>query len=505
MINLFKPKARFRFAMARRVRTRFAPSPTGYVHLGNMRTVLYEYLFAKHNRGTFFLRVEDTDQAREVAGAVEHLLKVLEWAGIKPDEGVILDSQGKASEKGKFGPYTQSKRLKLYQKHAQELVSAGKAYYCFCTPKRLETLRKAQEEAKKPTRYDGFCKKLTAEEIKERLDRGDKHVIRMSLPENREVAFEDMVRGSVKFNTNELDEQILQKSDGFPTYHLAHVVDDHFMKSTHIIRSEEWLPSTPKHLLLFEYFGWTPPQYAHLPWVLNADKSKLSKRQGDVAVEDYRDKGYLPEALINYLALLGWNPGTEQEIFSLPELIKEFSFAKVHKAGAVFDIKKLDWLNGEYIKKLPNKKFVQLAWPFLEKTIGKIEDKILAEKVLLLEQERVSKLSEVGESMGFFFSDDLAYAAELLVWKKSNRPAAAKNLRLLAEELEKYIDWSRENLEKSLLDFIKGRGLSNGEALWPLRVALTGLEKSPPPFDVASIIGKEKTLVRIKKAIEKIS
>jgi len=451
------------------------------------------------------LRVEDTDQSREAAGAVENLLKVLKWAGIEPDEGVCLNSSGKPSERGKFGPYTQSRRLELYQKYAQELVSAGKAYYCFCTPERLEVLRRAQEEAKKPTRYDGLCKKLSAEEIKKRLDRGDKYIIRMKMPENRDIEFTDMIRGKIKVNSNELDEQVLLKADGFPTYHLAHIVDDHLMKTTHVIRGEEWLPSTPKHIILFEYFGWTPPQYAHLPLILNPDKSKLSKRQGDVAVEDYRDKGYLPEALINYVALLGWNPGTEKEVFSLPELIKEFSFAKVHKAGAVFDVKKLDWMNGEYIKKLPSKKFVQLALPFLEKSIGDVKDAELAEKVLLLEQERVSKLSEVGESVGFFFSDELEYAPESLIWKKSDAEGAKKSLESVADELKKYSDWSRDNLEKSLLKFVKDRGLTNGEVLWPLRVALTGLEKSPPPFDVASILGKEKTLERIKVAIDKLS
>lgn len=491
MFNLFKPK----------IRTRFAPSPTGYVHLGSLRSALYEYLFAKQSGGNFFLRIEDTDQSREVEGAVENLLKVLKWAGIEPEEGVILDSEGKASEKGKFGPYTQSRRLELYQKYAQELVSADKAYYCFCTPKRLETLRKAQEEAKKPTRYDGLCKKLSPEEIKEKLDRGDKFVIRMKMPKNRDIEFIDMIRGKIVMNSDELDEQVLIKADGFPTYHLAHIVDDHLMKTTHVIRGEEWLPSTPKHLVLFEYFGWKAPTYAHLPLILNPDKSKLSKRQGDVAVEDYRDKGYLPEALINYVALLGWNPGTEQEIFSLKELVKHFSLSKVHKAGAVFDVVKLDWMNGEYIKKLLPQKFVELAMPYLEKNIGNITDKKIAEKVLLLEQERVSKLSEAGESMGFFFVDKLKYKPDMLIWKKSDQAKTLENLNILIEELEKVSDWSRSNLENYLLKMIKDRGLTNGEMLWPLRVALSGLEKSPPPFDIASILGKQISIERVKAAI----
>lgn len=494
MFNLFKP----------RVRTRFAPSPTGYVHLGSLRSALYEYLFAKQSGGDFFLRIEDTDQSREVAGAVENLLKVLKWAGIEPDEGIILNSAGEASEKGKYGPYTQSQRLELYQKYAQELISKGMAYYCFCTPERLDVLRREQEVAKKPTRYDGLCKKLSDDEIKAKIDRGDRYVIRMKMPKNRQIEFIDLIRGRVVMNSEELDEQVLMKSDGFPTYHLAHIVDDHLMKTTHVIRGEEWLPSTPKHLVLFEYFGWKAPTYAHLPLILNPDKSKLSKRQGDVAVEDYRDKGYLPEALINYVALLGWNPGTEQEIFSLKELIKHFSLAKVHKAGAVFDVIKLDWMNGEYIKKLSPKKFVELAMPFLEKNLGEIKNQELAEKVLLLEQERVNKLSEAGDSMGFFFTDKLEYPAEMLVWKKSNREKTFENIELLINELTQVSDWSKANLESYLLKMIKDRGLTNGEMLWPLRVALTGLEKSPPPFDVASIMGKTQSLERLNIAKNKL-
>jgi len=494
MFNFFKPK----------IRTRFAPSPTGYVHLGNLRSALYEYLFARQNGGVFFLRIEDTDQSREVPGAVENMLKVLKWAGIEPDEGIMLDSKGESSQKGKFGPYVQSKRLDLYQKYAKMLIDKNLAYYCFCTPERLEVLRREQEETSQPTRYDGRCKKMSAEEIKKRIASGEKCAIRMKMPANREIEFTDIIRGKVRINSNDLDEQVLFKADGFPTYHLAHVVDDHLMKTTYVIRGEEWLPSTPKHLILFEYLGWQAPQYAHLPIILNPDKSKLSKRQGDVAVEDYRDKGYLPEALINYVALLGWNPGTDQEIFSLSELIKNFSLSRVHKAGAVFDIKKLDWLNGVYIKKLPSKKFVQLSLPFLERRLGELPKDFDVEKILKIEQERVNKLSEVGEGIGFFFVDELDYESELLIWKKSNQESTVKNLELLADELNKYSDWSKENLEKSLLAFIKSRGLSNGEVLWPLRVALTGLEKSPTPFEVAEILRKDRTIKRVKEAIEKL-
>ncbi|OQA35912.1 MAG: Glutamate--tRNA ligase [Parcubacteria group bacterium ADurb.Bin326] len=277
------------------------------------------------------------------------------------------------------------------------------------------------------------------------------------------------------------------------------------MRTSHIIRGEEWLPSTPKHLLLFKAFGWQPPQYAHLSLILNPDKSKLSKRQGDVAVEDYLAKGYLPEALVNYVALLGWNPGTEQEIFSMSELLKEFSFDKIHKAGAVFDVKKLDWMNSEYIKKLPAQEFKELALPYLQKRLGNnLSDKVDVDKIMALEQQRIDRLDKIGEGLEFLFVNELNYDKNLLAWKKSTLEKAGECLGLVLAELEKYQDWSKENLEKDLLELIKTNELSNGDVLWPLRVALTGQEKSPTPFEVAEILGKEKTLGRIKKAIAQI-
>lgn len=497
MFNLFKPK----------VRTRYAPSPTGYLHIGGLRTALYAYLFAKQNRGTFFLRIEDTDQSREVEGAVENLIKSLKLGGIIADEGIIIDKDGKMREIGNLGPYTQSQRLDIYRRYAKQLIDSGKAYYCFCTPERLEVLRHGQEAAKQPTRYDGLCRKLSPEEIKEKLERGEKYVIRMKVNPEQDgvIEFEDLVRGKISVHSKEIDDQILIKADGFPTYHLAHIVDDHLMQTTHVIRGEEWLPSTPKHILLFRAFGWQPPKYAHLSLILNPDKSKLSKRQGDVAVEDYLTKGYLPEALVNYVALLGWNPGTEQEIFSMPELLKEFSFDKIHKAGAVFDIKKLDWMNSEYIKKLPAQKFKELALPYLQKRLGdNFSKNINLEKIMVLEQQRIDRLDKIGEGLEFLFVDELSYDKNLLAWKKSTPEKAGECLRLVLSELEKCQNWNKENLEKSLLEMIKANGLNNGDVLWPLRVALTGQEKSPTPFEVAEILGKEKSIERINQAISRI-
>jgi nondiscriminating glutamyl-tRNA synthetase len=495
MFNLFKPQ----------VRTRFAPSPTGYLHIGGLRTALYAYLWAKKNKGTFFLRIEDTDQSREVKGAVGKLLNSLKLTGVIPDEGVISESDGKIDEKGHFGPYTQSQRLDIYQKYVQKLIESGQAYYCFCTPERLEELRKKQELAKQPTKYDGLCKKLSTTEIKKRINAGEKYVIRMKVPTNQVIEFNDLVRGRISVHSKEIDDQVLMKADGFPTYHLAHVVDDHLMKTTLVIRGEEWLPSTPKHLLLFSAFDWPAPQYVHLSLILNPDKTKLSKRQGDVAIEDYLDKGYLPEALVNYVALLGWNPGTEQEIFSLPELIEEFSFAKIHKAGAVFDIKKLNWINGEYLKKMPINDFVKLAQPYLEKNIKNISPDLNLNKILAIEQQRINRLNEVGEGLDFFFTNNLEFNPQILIWKKSSAEGAINCLNILLEELEKQTDWTKEKLQEFIINLIKERGLSNGEVLWPFRVALTGQEKSPTPFEIAEILGQEKTLTRIKQAVEKLS
>jgi nondiscriminating glutamyl-tRNA synthetase len=487
-----------------KVKTRFAPSPTGFLHVGGLRTALYAYIFAKQNNGGFVLRVEDTDQTREVEGAVESLLKSLKWAGLEPDEGVLLDSDGKVAERGNLGPYTQSKRVEIYQKYAQELVNRGHAYYCFCSSQRLEKLRKDQQDAGQPTHYDRECLKLTNEDTKKRIEAGEKYVIRMKVPEDANIEFNDGVRGRVVFNTKDIDDQIILKTDGFPTYHLASVIDDHLMEITHVIRGEEWLPSTPKHILLYNFFDWKLPEFVHIPLILNPDKTKLSKRQGDVAVEDYIEKGYLPEALINFIALLGWNPGTDQEVFSLEQLIEEFDSKKIHKSGAVFDHDKLDWMNGEYIKKINFNEFKELVIPFLQNNISSALENINIDKLLKVEKERISKLSEAGEQMGFVFTDNLEYKTDDLIWKKSDKESTVKNLKLLVSELEKQVDWSAEKLEKNIIKFIADNGLKNGDVLWPMRFALTGEQKSPTPFEVAEILGKEKSIERLKEAIDKI-
>lgn len=340
------------------VRTRFAPSPTGFLHVGGLRTALYSYLVAKQAKGKFLLRIEDTDRERYVPEGTLNILKSLYWAGIVPDEGIKLDAESDPDEptiiqEGNSGPYIQSERLEIYQQYANQLIREGNAYYCFCTPERLEELRERQQANQQPTMYDRRCLDIDPAKAKKRANKGEPHVIRLKMPREGETVFSDLIHSKVSFKNELIDDQVLIKSDGFPTYHLAVVVDDHLMEVTHVIRGEEWVSSTPKHIQLYKYFGWEMPQFAHLPLILNPDKSKLSKRQGDVAVEDYRAKGYLPEALINFIALLGWNPGDERELFTLDELVKEFSLDKVSKAGAVFNLEKLNWYNKEYIKRLP--------------------------------------------------------------------------------------------------------------------------------------------------------
>ncbi len=501
------------------IRTRFAPSPTGYLHVGNLRTALYAYIIAKQNNGQFLLRIEDTDRERYVADGVEHILKALYWVGIEPDEGVKLDEYStpgevQVIEEGAKGPYTQSKRLEIYQKYAAELIDKGAAYHCFCSNERLDKLREEQQKNKLPSGYDRFClTHVPLEEASERIKKGERHVVRLKMPKDGETVFNDTIRGEVRFKNNLVDDQVLIKSDGFPTYHMAVVVDDHLMEITHVIRGEEWISSTPKHLQLYTYFGWQPPQFAHLPLFLNADRSKLSKRQGDVSVHDYRTKGYLPEAILNFMAFLGWNPGDEREIFSLTDLVKEFSLAKVSKAGGVFNLEKLDWYNREYLKRISDDELVKRALPFLieagliksETSIAEFQKPWLAQ-VLALEKERVTTLAEFPEALKFVFELP-AYLPELLVWKKSSREEALSVLEALENLLHQVPEskWDREGLEKMVVEWIVQKDYQKGAVLSPLRVALSGQQNSPGPFEIAAVLGKTESLHRIKHALALLS
>ena len=481
------------------IKTRFAPSPTGYLHIGGLRTALYSYLFAKQNRGKFILRIEDTDQSRAVPGAEKQLIEALQKMGLKWHEGPIMDKTPSLAEKGQNGPYFQSKRLKIYQEYVQKLLANGNAYYCFCSTGRLADLREKQQAEKLPSKYDGCCRKLTESEIKTKLETGDPKVIRLKVPENREVVFTDLIRGEVKISSAEIDDQVLIKSDGYPTYHLANVIDDHLMNISHVIRGEEWLPSTPKHILLYEFFGWNVPRFAHLPLLLNKDKSKLSKRQGDVAVEDYLDKGYLPEALLNYVALLGWHPSNNREIFTLKQLVKEFKLERVQKAGAVFDPEKLNWFNCHYISQKKDSELVKLCKKFLPNV-----DKKLLAKILNVEKERINYLSEIGERAQLFInlSD---YDKGELVFKKSNLFNTKKSLQLTLLNLSGLKKWSRDKIKSALSKIVADNHLTNGDVFWPARVAVSGLISSPPPEEIMEVLGKEESLNRLKLAVDKMS
>jgi len=493
---------------AKKIKVRFAPSPTGYLHIGGLRTALYNWFLAKRHKGTFILRIEDTDQERSVAGAEEDILKSLRWAGLEPDEGLYLREDGQIDQKGKNGPYRQSERLEIYARYAQELLDRGQAYYCFCSEERLQLMREEQQAKKIAPRYDGLCRHLSVKEIKTKLAQNLPHVIRLKVPESGETEFEDTVHGRIKINNQEIDDQVLIKSDGFPTYHLANVVDDHLMGITDVLRGDEWLPSTPKHILLYQSFGWRPPKFSHMPLLLNADRSKLSKRYNDVAVKDYIKDGYLPEAVINFIALLGWNPQADREIYQLDELVKCFDPVDLNKAGAVFNHEKLDWLNNHYLRQRTPKELVKLALPYLtehqlitaEEASGRGE---WLEKVVALFQERLKKLSDLPNQASFLFKKMLKYDQELLRWKGMSEEEVKDSLDKLINLLKAWpdCDFTTQKLEQGIKAWIEREHLENGRVLWPMRVALSGLEKSPPPFEIAAILGKEKTLDRLKKAL----
>ncbi len=498
------------------IRTRFAPSPTGFVHIGSLRTALFAFLFARHNHGQIVLRVEDTDQNRKVEGAVENLLTVMKTVGIEFDEGFVLDKHGKATQKGALGPYLQSERLDIYHKHIDQLIKENKAYYCFCSEQRLDDLRKEQTALKKPPMYDRHCRNLSAEETAKQQTEfaanGKRPVVRFAMPQEGQTVIEDLIYGRIVYENKILDDQVLLKSDGFPTYHLAVVVDDHFMEISHVIRGEEWIPSTPKHILLYKAFGWTAPLFAHLPLALNTDKSKLSKRQGDVAVEDFLAKGYLPQALINFVAFLGWNPKTEQEIFSLEELIAQFDLKKINKSAPIFDVNKLDWINGLYIRQMSTDKLLAEAKKFW--TAAGINPENFPENFLLaildLEKERLKKLSQIGEGTAYYFTAP-QYDPKILVWKKADAADAKTKLTDLKDFFTALPDdkFAKTDLETEIKNFISSKNYDNGSVLWPLRVALTGQEKSPGPFEVSAILflghGKKEIIARLENAINSLA
>ncbi|QEK11143.1 glutamate--tRNA ligase [Crassaminicella thermophila] len=483
------------------VRVRFAPSPTGFVHIGSLRTALYNYLFAKQKGGKYILRVEDTDQTRYVEGAIENMIEALKWAGIEHDEGVMLEN-GKLVQKGEYGPYIQSERLEIYQKYINQLIENGHAYYCFCSKERLDEVREAQKERGETARYDGHCRNISIEEAKKRIANGEEHVVRLKLPENHDIAFHDVIRGNVVVNTNDLDDQVLIKTDGFPTYHFAVVVDDHLMGITHVIRGEEWVPSTPKHVYTYEAFGWEAPKFVHLPNILNKDRKKLSKRQGDVAAEDFKNKGYLPEGLINYLALVGWSPEDNQEIFSMEELIEKFSLERVSKSGGVFDTDKLNWINSHYIKEAPIDEITDLAIPHLVKA-GYIKEDEKKEKYQWLKdmvtvlKDRISYVGEITEKVDIFFKTEIKPADEQAeeILKLDHLPHL---LEVFAKKVEEAEQIDEEFGKKAFKSIQKETGYKGKNLFMPIRVALTGEVHGPDLPLMMKVLGKQNILSRIE-------
>ena len=482
--------------MGKDVRTRFAPSPTGYMHIGNLRTALYTYLLTRSKGGKFVLRIEDTDQERLVDGATDVIYRTMRDTGLIHDEGPDVG--------GEYGPYIQSERRNIYKEYAEKLVELGHAYYCFCSKERLDDLREKQEAAKVPTKYDGLCSRLTKEEVQAKLDAGEPYVIRQKMPKYGKTTFKDEVFGEISVENAILDDNVLLKADGLPTYNFANVIDDHLMNITHIIRGSEYLSSTPKYNLLYEAFGWDIPTYIHVSPVMRDATKKLSKRDGDASYEDFIKKGYLKEAIVNYIALLGWSPGGDREKYTIEELIEIFDVKGISKSPAIFDENKLAWLNGEYIRELSPEAFHEKALPWYK---GVIENpNIDLKEVSALLQKRCEKLSDIPEQVDFF--DNLPeYDIDMYTHKKmkTNPENSLVSLENILPVLENINDWTFDNLHDSLMDLVAKMEVKNGVVLWPLRVAVSGKAFTPGGgVEIAYILGKDETIKRVKNGIEKL-
>lgn len=481
--------------MCQTVRTRFAPSPTGYMHIGNLRAALYAYLFARHHNGTFILRIEDTDQQREVAGAVEKIYQSMALAGLDYDEGPDVG--------GDYGPYIQSQRKHLYRPYADQLVDNGRAYYCFCTAERLNALREQAEKTGGTFKYDGHCSHIPADEARARAAAGEPFVIRLKVPTEGVSTFEDAVYGAISVENNTLDDMVLLKSDGLPTYNFANVVDDHLMGITHVMRGSEYLSSTPKYDLVYEGFGWEKPRYIHLPSIMKDATRKLSKRHGDPSFEDLLNQGYVQPAIINYIALLGWNPGTNQEMFTLEELIEAFSVEGLHKSPSIFDTAKLTWFNAEYIRKMDQAAYDARALPILRQALPGWDEARLCLLCRLL-QSRTEVFTQLPEMVDFLTAA-LPFGPELYEHKKMKTDAAvaAQTLPEALKALEALTDWTQEALHDTLMALAAALGVKNGQVLWPLRVALSGKPSTPGgAIEIAYLLGRNETLARIKSAID---
>lgn len=495
--------------MSDTVRVRFAPSPTGYLHIGGLRTALYNYLFAKHHKGTFILRIEDTDRSRYVKDAEEDIIKALHWAGMEFDEGPGIE--------GEYGPHRQSERGKIYQSYAEQLVEDGRAYYAFDTTEELTDMRERLQKSGNPSpKYDAITRMtmknsltLPEDEVEEWLQSGKPYIVRLKVPRRETIRFEDEIRGYVSFESKGLDDQVLLKSDGMPTYHLANVVDDHLMEISHVIRGEEWLSSTPKHILLYNYLGWDVPAMAHLPLIMSPSGGKLSKRKAEsegifINARDYMEHDYEPEALVNFLAFLGWNPGDDRELFTMKELVEEFTLDRVSKSGAVFNHKKLLWYNEQYLRDTPADKLLPRVQKLAEdKNLPEITDEEYLETVIELMKERASKAEDFVEQGEFFWKDPEDYDAKALKKWKEQSPELVSAYRKKIEGVEEG-DFEAKHLKNILKEVIKAHDVGFGKLMMPLRIAITGMGFGPDLFSTIELLGKDIVLRRLDKAIDRL-
>lgn len=478
-----------------KIRTRFAPSPTGRMHVGNLRSALYEFLIAKHAGGEFMLRIEDTDQERFVEGAVDIIYRTMEKTGLIHDEGPDKD--------GGFGPYVQSERMKtgIYMKYAQELVEKGEAYYCFCDKERLSGLKSEVVEGKEITVYDKHCLSLSKEEVDANLAAGKPFVIRQNIPNEGKTTFHDELYGDITVDNAELDDMILIKSDGYPTYNFANVVDDHTMNITHVVRGNEYLSSSPKYQRLYDAFGWESPVYIHLPLITDENHKKLSKRSGHSSFEDLLEQGFLTEAIVNFIALLGWSPEDNTEIFTLDELIANFDYKRISKSPAVFDYTKLKWMNGEYMKAMDDDKFYEMAEPYLKKSLSREMD---LKKIASMVKTRIEVFPDICELVDFL--EELpTYDTAMYEHKKmkTTKDSSLKVLQELLPKLEAQDDYSNDALYQLLLAYVEEKGCKNGYVMWPVRTAVSGKQMTPAgATEIMELLGKEESLIRIKKGIE---
>lgn len=486
-------------------RVRMAPSPTGYFHIGSARTALFNFLFAKKHGGKFILRIEDTDPVRSKKEYEKNILDSLRWLGLEWDEG--------PEKEGEYGPYRQSERLDIYEKYLNQLLNEEKAYYCFCSPEELEIQKQEMITRGLAPRYSGKCRNLSKEKIKQYFEEGKKPVIRLKMPEEK-LKFKDIIRGEIEIDLSLIGDVVIAKSLREPLYNFSVVIDDYLMEITHVIRGEDHISNTPKQIVLLQALGFPRPIYAHLPMILGPDRAKLSKRHGAMAVTDYRKMGYLPEAILNFLALLGWHPASDNEILTLEEIIKEFDLERVQKGGAVFNLKKLDWLNSQYLRKMPltdlMAKFLEYTKNFSEysKLLNKY-DETYFQKVIEIDLPRINKFSDIYTIFDFFFQERLDYNKEMLYWKDMSLNELKKSLNDSLELITKIPeeDFHKVNLQVKFYEFIENQAAyqgNRGKLLWPLRVALSGKEASPGPFEIAEVLGKKETIKRIKEALNKL-